>query len=67
MHVLRERRRDGARWEKTTAGRVLFNAIIPKELGYKNHDMKKKALSELVFESLPQAPASPRPCSSSIA
>jgi DNA-directed RNA polymerase subunit beta' len=41
----------GARWEKTTIGRALFNAIIPKELGYKNHDMKKKALSELVFES----------------
>src|SRR5215475_13165427 len=41
----------GPRWEKTTAGRVLFNAIIPTELGYKNHDMKKKALSELVFES----------------
>src|SRR4051794_4195215 len=41
----------GARWEKTTIGRALFNAIIPRELGYKNHDMKKKALSELVFES----------------
>ncbi len=41
----------GDRWEKTTIGRALFNAIIPKELGYKNHDMKKKALSELVFES----------------
>jgi DNA-directed RNA polymerase subunit beta' len=41
----------GARWEKTTIGRAMFNAIIPKELGYKNHDMKKKALSELVFES----------------
>src|SRR4249919_1511507 len=41
----------GNRWEKTTAGRVLFNAIVPKELGYKNLDMKKKALSELVFES----------------
>jgi DNA-directed RNA polymerase subunit beta' len=41
----------GARWEKTTIGRALFNAIIPKELGFKNHDMKKKALSELVFES----------------
>src|SRR5882672_9141522 len=40
-----------SRWEKTTIGRALFNAIIPKELGYKNHDMKKKALSELVFES----------------
>ena len=41
----------GARWEKTTIGRALFNAIVPPELGYKNHDMKKKALSELVFES----------------
>jgi DNA-directed RNA polymerase subunit beta' len=41
----------GKRWEKTTIGRALFNAIIPKELGFKNHDMKKKALSELVFES----------------
>ncbi|NUR18382.1 MAG: DNA-directed RNA polymerase subunit beta', partial [Gemmatimonadaceae bacterium] len=43
--------KNGTRWEKTTIGRALFNAIIPKELGYKNHDMKKKALSELVFES----------------
>ncbi|HET9683974.1 MAG TPA: DNA-directed RNA polymerase subunit beta', partial [Gemmatimonadaceae bacterium] len=45
----------GARWEKTTIGRAQFNAIIPKELGFKNHDMKKKALSELVFESYRQA------------
>ena len=42
---------NGTRWEKTTMGRALFNAIIPKELGFKNYDMKKKALSELVFES----------------
>ena len=34
----------------TTAGRVLFNAIVPKELGFQNRDMKKKALAELVFE-----------------
>jgi DNA-directed RNA polymerase subunit beta' len=40
----------GGEWVKTTAGRVLFNAIVPPELGFKNHDMKKKALSELVFE-----------------
>jgi DNA-directed RNA polymerase subunit beta' len=46
---------NGNRWEKTTAGRVLFNAIIPKELGYKNVDMKKKVLSELVFESYRRA------------
>src|SRR5205085_393330 len=45
----------GARWEKTTAGRVLFNAIMPKDLGFKNWDMKKKALSELVFESYRKA------------
>ncbi|MHB2034389.1 MAG: DNA-directed RNA polymerase subunit beta' [Gemmatimonadaceae bacterium] len=45
----------GGHWEKTTAGRVLFNAIVPPELGYKNFDMKKKALSELVFESYRKA------------
>ena len=53
--LLRQGRRQGNRWEKTTAGRVLFNAIVPKELGYKNLDMKKKALSELVFESYRKA------------
>ncbi|MEO8194975.1 MAG: DNA-directed RNA polymerase subunit beta', partial [Gemmatimonadales bacterium] len=42
---------EGARWVDTTAGRAMFNAIIPKELGYQNRDMKKKALGELVFES----------------
>jgi DNA-directed RNA polymerase subunit beta' len=44
--------RDGARtWVVTTVGRVLFNQIIPAELPFQNRDMKKKALSELVFES----------------
>ncbi|HEX3157199.1 MAG TPA: DNA-directed RNA polymerase subunit beta', partial [Gemmatimonadaceae bacterium] len=42
---------DGARWVGTTIGRALFNAIVPKVLGYQNRDMKKKALGELVFES----------------
>ncbi|MHB1223311.1 MAG: DNA-directed RNA polymerase subunit beta' [Gemmatimonadaceae bacterium] len=41
---------DGARWEGTTAGRVLFNEIVPPALGFQNRDMKKRALSELVFE-----------------
>src|SRR5262245_37704516 len=50
---------DGGRWEKTTAGRVLFNAIVPPELGFKNHDMKKKALSELVFECYRQVGLAP--------
>ncbi|HEX7678946.1 MAG TPA: DNA-directed RNA polymerase subunit beta', partial [Thermoanaerobaculia bacterium] len=44
--------RDGEKkWEVTTVGRVLFNQIIPTELPFQNRDMKKKALSELVFES----------------
>ncbi len=41
----------GARWEKTTAGRVLFNSIIPDVIPFQNREMKKKALSELVFEA----------------
>src|SRR4030088_642319 len=42
---------EGPRWVETTVGRVLFNAIIPKEIAFQNRDMKKKALGELVFES----------------
>jgi len=45
---------DGRRWEDTTVGRALFNGIVPKALGFQNKDMKKKALSELVFESYRQ-------------
>jgi DNA-directed RNA polymerase subunit beta' len=42
---------EGSRWVDTTVGRVLFNAIIPKEIAFQNREMKKKALGELVFES----------------
>jgi len=42
---------EGNRWLDTTVGRVLFNAIIPKEIPFQNREMKKKALGELVFES----------------
>ncbi|HEY0971263.1 MAG TPA: DNA-directed RNA polymerase subunit beta' [Gemmatimonadales bacterium] len=42
---------DGEEWIVTTAGRVLFNQILPAGLAFQNRDMKKKALSELVFES----------------
>ncbi len=46
-------------WIITTAGRVLFNSILPPtlvaHLGYQNQVMRKKALSELVFEAYRQA------------
>ena len=40
-----------ASWMITTAGRVLFNAIVPPEVGFQNREMKKKALGELAFET----------------
>ncbi|MGH7696412.1 MAG: DNA-directed RNA polymerase subunit beta', partial [Gemmatimonadaceae bacterium] len=43
---------DGERkWVVTTVGRVLFNAIVPVEIGFQNREMKKKTLGELVFDS----------------
>ncbi|MBW7934524.1 MAG: DNA-directed RNA polymerase subunit beta', partial [Gemmatimonadaceae bacterium] len=38
-------------WQVTTAGRVLFSEIVPAELPFQNRELKKKVLSELVFES----------------
>ncbi len=44
--------KDGDRtWVVTTAGRVLFNAIVPPAMEFQNREMKKKALGELVFET----------------
>src|SRR5260370_20291380 len=50
---------DGTRaagtWIYTTAGRAMLNSILPDglklALGYQNTVMRKKALSQLVFES----------------
>jgi DNA-directed RNA polymerase subunit beta' len=46
---------DAKAWVTTTAGRVLFDGIVPSELPFQNREMKKKALGELVFESYRQA------------
>ncbi len=34
----------------TTPGRVVFNTIIPKELGFQNYSMPSKRMSELILE-----------------
>ena len=48
-----------ARWVRTTAGRVLFNSILPRQVvvnhGFRNDLMRKKALSELVLQSYREA------------
>jgi len=36
---------------ETTPGRVLFNTIVPKELGFQNYILRKKKMSELVLET----------------
>lgn len=35
---------------ETTPGRVLFNTIVPKELGFQNYNLPKKKMSELVMD-----------------
>lgn len=35
---------------ETTPGRVLFNTIVPKELGFQNYSLRKKNMGELVLE-----------------
>ena len=45
----------GHAWAITTAGRVLFDGIVPPELPFQNREMKKKVLGELVFESYRKA------------
>ena len=46
-------------WIPTTAGRVLFNSILPRqllaELGFQNDVMGKRALSAIVFEAYRRA------------
>ena len=41
-------------WHRTTAGRVLFNSIVPDELGFLNRTFGKKELGDLVFECFTQ-------------
>src|SRR6185436_881249 len=36
-------------WLVTTAGRVLFNDVVPRDLGFQNQTMDKKKLENLVL------------------
>ena len=41
---------NGAKRLKTSVGRIIFNEILPKELGFRNQIMGKKALKDIVAE-----------------
>jgi DNA-directed RNA polymerase subunit beta' len=44
-------RGESSEWLVTTPGRVQFNAIVPPAMSFQNRDMKKRTLSELVFDA----------------
>ncbi len=46
---VRDERTDGKLIE-TTIGRIIFNEVLPEELGFRNELMDKKAIKELVSE-----------------
>jgi len=48
LHARIKVRIEGMGLVETTVGRVIFNEIIPKELGYINKVVEKKALSQIV-------------------
>jgi DNA-directed RNA polymerase subunit beta' len=39
------------RWVRSTAGRLLFNSIIPSPLGFRNQTFGKKELGDLIFDA----------------
>ena len=43
-------RKYAGRWIATTVGRVLFNSIIPDEIGFLNQTFGKRELGDLVFQ-----------------
>lgn len=47
--------RIGSTLIETTPGRVIFNMIVPKELGFQNYALRKKKMSELVLETYKKA------------
>lgn len=49
IHELIKLRIEGSIIE-TTPGRVIFNLIVPKELGFQNYSIRKKKMGELILE-----------------
>jgi len=42
------------KWIRTTAGRVIFNSVVPEEMGFWNLTMGKKELGEIIFQAYRQ-------------
>jgi len=55
LHAIVNVRHNGQWYKDTTAGRAIFNAIIPDELGYYDEIISKKKLSFIIGESFVKA------------
>jgi DNA-directed RNA polymerase subunit beta' len=55
LHAIVNVRHNGVWHKNTTAGRAIFNAIIPDELGYYDEMISKKRLSFIIGESFVKA------------
>ena len=55
LHAKINLRHNGVWYKNTTAGRAIFNSIIPDELGYVDEVISKKKLSFLIGDSFVQA------------
>ena len=55
LHAVVNVRHNGKWYKNTTAGRAIFNAIIPEELGYYDEMISKKRLSFIIGESFVKA------------
>ena len=55
LHAIVDVRHNGKWYKNTTAGRAIFNAIIPDELGYYDEMISKKRLSFIIGESFVKA------------
>jgi DNA-directed RNA polymerase subunit beta' len=55
MHAIINVRHNGEWHKNTTAGRAIFNSIIPDELGYYDEIISKKRLSYIIGESFVKA------------
>ena len=55
MHAIINVRHNGIWHKNTTAGRAIFNSIIPDELGYYDEIVSKKKLSFIIGESFVKA------------
>jgi DNA-directed RNA polymerase subunit beta' len=55
LHAIVNVRHNGVWHKNTTAGRAIFNAIVPDELGYYDEMISKKRLSFIIGESFVKA------------